>query len=169
MKRNSVHAEIVSSLAKLAMISSLASACGGKSFDTPEDSQLRPPATSDPLTASEQRQWEAKTTLGPVRELPPRKSILETKVERETFLQDVTEQTPTHSLEQLTTALEDQFEKNQKELIKDKDKDKDPNPPVVPPNPTEPVKKSDVKPELQGSAASRDWCKEIDVNSEKEE
>jgi Bax protein len=119
MRRHIIFFKIVGSVAMAVTLTSLLSACGGKSNATAQDSEARPPATSDPKTAQDQRRWESESVA--------RGPILETKAERESFFQDITEQVPTYSDEQLANDAEDQFRIKEEDLKK-KNEEK---PPIV--------------------------------------
>jgi len=94
-------------------------ACGGKFNAGPQATlQARPPVTADPLQAEEQRQWEEEnyeTLPGPV---------LETESERESFLNDLLEEKPRYTDDQLAQDAESQFQKNEKKRAEKAEKEK---------------------------------------------
>jgi uncharacterized FlgJ-related protein len=85
-------------------------ACGGKFNAEPQASlQPRPPVTADPLQSEEQRQWEAEENY---ETLPGR--VLETESERESFFNDLLEEKPRYTEDQLAVEAETQYQKNEK-------------------------------------------------------
>ncbi|MGZ3745135.1 MAG: glucosaminidase domain-containing protein [Pseudobdellovibrionaceae bacterium] len=112
MRQQIVFLKIVDSIAKFIVLASLLPACGGKLEGGYEVSNIRPPATSDPLSAIDQRRWDSATPqLQFKSQSQGFASPLETQVERETFFRDVTEQAPTRTNKELASAAEDQFQK----------------------------------------------------------
>lgn len=92
----------------LAIFASFAVGCG-KQFEAVDTAvALRPPpATSDPMSAADQRRWEATQDNEPVVE-----TALPSDFERGAFLQDVTEEKPKYTEQQLAEDAERVFEKH---------------------------------------------------------
>jgi Bax protein len=101
----------------LASTSLLLAACQG-GFHAPLASEIRPPVTADPKTAMDMRQLEYEQSG---RGLPP-DSELETPIERESFMNDLTEQKPTYSNEEIATDAEDQYQKHLEKQREEKKK-----------------------------------------------
>lgn len=171
MKQQMVFSKSWGPLLKFAILTSLLAGCGGQTDASKEASKRRPPASSDPQTAAEQRKWDSEGNLGSSSE--DEESILESPIERETFLQDVTEQTPTYSTEQLTREAEEQFEKKEKPSAatkrpfpRGKKPVKRPGIPEIKVMP-ETDSKEGGPADIPASSPSAELCQEIDVTSAK--
>jgi Bax protein len=111
MKQHFVHSKIVARIAISIAIAGFISACGG-GFHTPNPlaADVRPPATSDPLTAEDMRLFEAEQKGEKVTA-----PILETDKQRKAFLQEMLEQAPAYSDQELADDAQQEFDKREKE------------------------------------------------------
>jgi len=109
MKTLNGRGQIASFFVTLMASMSLLTACGGSFHAGPQSADLRPPATSAPKIAQDQRQWEA--TQQAQTQVEP---LLQTQSERESFFQDVTEQKPSYTDDQLVDDAELQFQETEK-------------------------------------------------------
>lgn len=112
MKRLAVRYNKSFSLLTTALVtgSLVLSACQGGGFNTNTAEALRPPTSSNPKVANDLQKLQNPQSS--------QYSQLETPVERDSFMNDLTEQNPTYSDEEIAQDAEDQYQKqleNQRE------------------------------------------------------
>jgi uncharacterized FlgJ-related protein len=104
MKQRNVILQILTPFATAALLVVFTVGCGRRFETALAEIDSRPPASSDPLTAEDQRRWDA-AERSEMRVAP----VLESDFERESFLDDVTEQKPAHTDEELAEEAEKEF------------------------------------------------------------
>lgn len=82
-------------------------ACNGGGFHADVAAQVRPPVTSDPATAMDQRALDAQ-----INDMDVPTTIIETQIQRESFMDDLLEKAPAYTDDQIVQDAKDQYQRD---------------------------------------------------------